>query len=222
MDSAYTAESSPESSPDSDPSGRTGDSIPSAAPSTPFNESSGDYTQRPWKRRRAASDAGSSTITTPLLSGTREGTTHIPPLPTHDISNVPNHLSSIGSTAQQILAAATEAWDRRFRYKAVFALLTYWEDDDLNVAPEVAALGTTLSQVYHYKVDIWKIPTKNPGWQITARLIQFLTDNDAKGNLVLFYYAGHAMPNPQSGGAPLWTSQVSRTLAAKVLRRFNC
>jgi hypothetical protein len=167
-------------------------------------ENTNNPPQRMRKRRRAASDAGSSSVTTPPHSG--EGISLTSPLPTHDISNVPYHLSSIETTAKQIRVAATEAWDRRFRYKEVFALLTYWEDDDLNVAPEVAALEATLSQVYHYRVEIWKIPTKNPGWQIIARLIQFLTLHDAKGNLVLFYYAGHAMPNPQSGSPPLWTS----------------
>jgi len=203
---AYIAESSRETSTDSDPSGRAGDSTPSGAQAaaTPSDENTNNPPQRPRKRRRAASDAGSSTVTTPPHS--EEGISLTSPLPTHDISNVPYHLSSIETTAKQIRAAATEAWDRRFRYDEVFALLTYWEDDDLNVAPEVAALEATLSQVYHYRVEIWKIPKKNPGWQIIARLIQFLTLHDVTGNLVLFYYAGHAMPNPQSGSPPLWTS----------------
>jgi hypothetical protein len=195
------AESSP--STDSGSSGRAGDSTHSETSSIPLGENDGDHTQRKQKRRREHSDVGSSTVTTPPLLG--EGISPAS-LPTHDLSNVSYHLPNIDITAKQILAAATEAWDRRFRYNNVFALLMYWEDDDLNVAPEVAALKATLSQVYHYKVETWKIPTKMPCWQLTKRLIEFLTLNDAKGNLVLFYYAGHAMANPQSGGAPLWTS----------------
>jgi len=200
---AYIAESSPEQSTDSGSPGRAGDSTHSEPPGIPLGENVNDHTQRQRKRRRAHSDVGSSTVTTPLFLG--EDISPVS-LPTHDLSNVSYHLSNIDITAKRILAAATEAWDRRFRYNNVFALLMYWEDDDLNVAPEVAALKATLSQVYHYKVETWKIPTKMPCWQLTKRLIDFLTLNDAKGNLVLFYYAGHAMANPQSGGAPLWTS----------------
>lgn len=161
-----------------------------------------DATEKPAKRRRLSSYDTSSppptTVPKVLLNPS--------PAPSHDVSHVPNHISSLDHVAKQIHAAATEAWDRRFSYHNVFALLLYWDDDDLDVAPEVVALESTLRHVYHYTTETWKIPTIKPDWDIKERLIRFLRANDALGNLVLFYYAGHAIPNPQSGGAPLWSS----------------
>ncbi|KXX74164.1 Guanine nucleotide exchange factor subunit Rich [Madurella mycetomatis] len=172
-----------------------------------YNGKHSDGQQRPQKRRRLSNGAGSSTATSP--PPVAESPTLTPQLPTHDISHVPDHISSIQQVAKQIEVAAREAWDRRFRYKDAFVMLLNWEDDDLDVAPEVANLEATFRDVYHYKTEIWKIPTKKPDWDIKERLIRFLKNNDADGNLVIFYYAGHAMPNPQSGGAPLWSSFVA-------------
>ncbi|KAK4455240.1 guanine nucleotide exchange factor subunit rich, partial [Podospora aff. communis PSN243] len=155
----------------------------------------------PKRRRRLDSSHDSSTATTPPDD--------FPPavaFSTHDISRVPNHISTLDHVAKQIHSAAAEAWDRRFQYKNVFALLLHWQDDDLQVAPEVAALASTFRNVYHYATETWRIPTLKPDWDIKERLIRFLRANDAEGHLVIFYYAGHAMKNPQPGGAPLWSS----------------
>ncbi|KAK0717446.1 hypothetical protein B0T26DRAFT_751504 [Lasiosphaeria miniovina] len=133
--------------------------------------------------------------------------TLLPPHPIHDISAISNHITSLSHVAKQIQSVTPEAWDRRFEYEDVFSLLLYWEDDDLKVAPEVESLGATLRDIYHYKTETWKIPSKRPDWDIKERLIRFLRANDDQGNLVMFYYAGHAVPNPQIGGAPLWSSR---------------
>jgi hypothetical protein len=148
-----------------------------------------------------------STTTTPLAQSPCPLCSVSRPMSSHDISGISNHIPSLSHLAEQIQSATAEAWDRRCEYKQVFSLLLHWEDDDLKVAPEVESLGATLRDVYNYKTETWKIPSKRPDWDIKERLIRFLRANDAQGNLVVFYYAGHAVPNPQIGGAPLWCSR---------------
>jgi hypothetical protein len=151
-------------------------------------------------RKRRKKDDSSSEAMTPLTSPISKSPS------THDISHVPYHLSSIETVAKQMQAAVSEAWNRRFCYNAVFALLLYWEDDDLEVEPEITKLGATFREIYHYNTEIWKIGSDKPGLELKERLIHFLKQNDAKGNLIIFYYGGHAIPHPKRGGAPLWSS----------------
>ncbi|KAK1760077.1 hypothetical protein QBC47DRAFT_349 [Echria macrotheca] len=154
------------------------------------------------KKRRLSYSDSSSAATTPL-----DDLPPTSPFSTHDISGVPYHISTLNQVAKQICTAATEAWNRGFHYKNVTALLLYWEEDDLEVAQEAAALSATFQVVYHYNTETWKIPSVKPDWDIKERLIRFLRANDAQDNLIIFYYAGHAMKNPQPGGAPLWSSR---------------
>jgi hypothetical protein len=182
--------SSPDSGRDVSPSGLDSSS----------NGHGRDESQHNGKRRRTRASSSGATTPPPLFE------TPALSQKTHDISLVPYHTSNITNVAKQIEAAASEAWNRRFTYKAAYALLLYWEDDDLNVAPEVASLEATFREIYRYSTEIWKIGSKKPGLELKERLIKFLKENDANGNLVVFYYGGHAKPNPQPGGAPLWTS----------------
>ncbi|KAK3370005.1 hypothetical protein B0H63DRAFT_485916 [Podospora didyma] len=127
-------------------------------------------------------------------------------------ASLKRHISNVDSdplhqVSKRIHTAASRDWDHRFQYRRVHALLLYWEDDDLNVAPEVASLASTFREIYHYYTKIWTIKSERPSLDLTSKLIQFLRDNDAEGNLVILYYGGHAVPNPQPGGAPLWRSR---------------
>jgi hypothetical protein len=142
--------------------------------------------------------------------------------PTHDTSHVPHHLRSLDDFAQQLNSAVLEAWDYRLRYKTVYAILLMWGDDDLNVASEVSMLEETLRVDYRYETAIWKIPSEKPGWEIKTKLIYFLREKDAPESLIIFYYGGHAMPNPQQpGGPPLWTSSVSLAYLPSVFVRIE-
>lgn len=159
--------------------------------------------RRTRKRPRTGSSLSSAPTTPPSADD---------PMPsmstTHDTSYVPYHVRQVDDFAKQVNAAVTEAWDYRFRYNAVHALLLMWEDDDLNVASEVSGLEDTLRNDYRYETSIWKIPSEKPGWKIKAKLIEFLQKNDTAGSLIIFYYGGHATANPQQpGGPPLWVSR---------------
>jgi len=173
------------------------------SPNAPDSSSNGEDHEesRPTGKRRRTGPS-SSAATTPAASLEAFGSSHA----THDISFVPYHAPDIATVTKQIAAATREAWNRRFSYSAVYALMLYWEEDDLNVAPEVASLEATFREIYRYSTQIWKIGSKKPGLELKERLITFLKENDAEGNLVIFYYGGHAKPNSQPGGAPLWTS----------------
>jgi hypothetical protein len=100
-----------------------------------------------------------------------------------------------------------ELWQNRhgFRYSNLRVLLVRWESDDLGVAREIEILKQVFSDLYGYDVSQYAIPDHHPDWALKRRVLDFV-EGDRKGNLLIFYYAGHAFLNPNRHDAPIWTA----------------
>jgi hypothetical protein len=172
-----------------------------------------DGPQRPRKQRRLAAVATGfptdpEAPEAPEVAAIAQPTTTSQESPLQPEDRAP----SMSTIAKQIQVAASEAWDCRFRYHDVFVLLLAWEEDEKSTSPEFAHLEETFRCVYHYKTEVWKMPTRSPERDIKERLLSFLSVNDAEDTLVIIYYTGHAMPNPHSQEAPLWSPYASSLL----------
>ncbi|KAK3368493.1 hypothetical protein B0H63DRAFT_76776 [Podospora didyma] len=124
-------------------SGRAGNSS-SDDPDPSIDECDDEGCRRPRKGPRT----GISALTSPESEFTAA------PHPTHDTSHVPFHVRNADIFARQVSTAVAEAWDYRFRYKPVYALLLMWEEDDLDVASEVSSLEDTLRSDYRYDTAV--------------------------------------------------------------------
>lgn len=71
----------------------------------------------------------------------------------------------------------------------------HWEGDDLGVVKEVEDLEHVFSNLYHYDVKKYMIPTSQPDRHLKNRVINFLR-GDQHGALLIFYYAGHSFITP--------------------------
>ena len=166
-----------------------------------------DGSQRPRKQRRLATVA-TGFPKDPEVAAIAQPTTTSQGSPLQPEDQAP----SMSMIAKQIQVAASEAWDCRFRYHDVFVLLLAWEEDEKSTSPEFAHLEETFRCVYHYKTEVWKIPTRSPERDIKERLLSFLNVNDAEDTLVIIYYTGHAMLNSHPQEAPLWSPYASSLL----------
>lgn len=89
------------------------------------------------------------------------------------------------------------------RYSKVQVLLLRWTDDDLGVVTELKALRQVFTDLYHYEVQIYEIPSKKPDKALKRRVFDFL-EHDGKETLFILYYAGHAKRSLQVNEAPMW------------------
>jgi hypothetical protein len=85
----------------------------------------------------------------------------------------------------------------------VQVLLLSWEDDDLGVTKEVAELQNVFEDLYHYHVQVYRIPSAKPDKALKLRVLKLL-ENDDEATLLVLYYGGHANKSPQSNEAPIW------------------
>lgn len=84
-------------------------------------------------------------------------------------------------------------WETHSDYDRVTALLIYWEEDDLNVAPEVEGLRDLLEGGFGFSTSTFKIPSKNSRIQLQCELSIFLRQYSLeRRSLVIVYYAGHS------------------------------
>ena len=116
---------------------------------------------------------------------------------THDISHTPCHVRDIGVLGDILNSAASAAFPNRglSRYKEVYALLLSWEDDNLGVVKEVAELQQVLTDVYHFEVEAWKIPSAKSHNSLATKILGFINEYDSESNLLIIYYGGHGYMN---------------------------
>ncbi|KAB5551008.1 hypothetical protein GE09DRAFT_157493 [Coniochaeta sp. 2T2.1] len=126
-------------------------------------------------------------------------------LPSHDISSAGYHVTQ-RSLLLQLDHAVKASWTTRHeRYNDVKVLLLSWVSDDLGVETEINILKSVFQDAYHYNDIVhWKIPDKRPGHEASARIAKFLEQGGDANNLLIVYYAGHAMPNVNHHGVPTW------------------
>ncbi|KAK0703953.1 hypothetical protein B0T26DRAFT_794513 [Lasiosphaeria miniovina] len=85
-----------------------------------------------------------------------------------------------------------------------------WEDDDLGVDAEIKPLMSIFGALYHYDTKTWKIPSRRPAIELSRKIATLIDNFGKEGNLIILYYAGHARPNEQAGGSPVWTARRHR------------
>ena len=80
------------------------------------------------------------------------------------------------------------------RYKDVFVLLLRWEDDEMDVDWELHDLNNVFMK-YGFNTERWLIPTKNPHLKLMSKAIEIVEQHNDQDDLVIIYYAGHALIN---------------------------
>lgn len=85
-------------------------------------------------------------------------------------------------------------------------MLLSWEDDNLGVKGEINELHNVLSRMYRFEIHEYEIHGEKPGRDTQSRVAAFLREHDDKDNLLILYYAGHAMPSRQGSEAPIWAA----------------
>ena len=84
-------------------------------------------------------------------------------------------------------------------------LLLRWEDDDLGVETELNDLHHVFTDLFHYGVVTYEIPSDKPDKALKRRVFDFL-EHDGLETLLLLYYAGHARTSTQINEAPVWAA----------------
>jgi hypothetical protein len=98
-------------------------------------------------------------------------------------------------------------WTTHSEYNEVNALLIHWEDDELNVVPEVKRLQTLFEKDYRFNsAPIYPIPTTNSEAELQFELARFIRQHSLKrSSLTIVYYAGHAdSPDESNPGYSKW------------------
>lgn len=133
-----------------------------------------------------------------------DGYIHLAPR-THDISMIGEHIPNISCLAADLDKAVRAGWPRRhdIRYSKVEVLLLRWADDDLGVSAELKDLQHVFTDLYHFEVETYDIPSHRPNNALSRRVLDFL-ENDREETLFILYYAGHGKTNPQSNEGPVW------------------
>jgi hypothetical protein len=98
-------------------------------------------------------------------------------------------------------------WPQRhnIRYSKVQVLALRWIDDDLGVFTELKALEHVLTDLYHFEVHTYSIPSEKPDKALKRRVLDFL-DQDGPETLFILYYAGHARLSLQANEGPIWSA----------------
>ncbi|KAK3313608.1 hypothetical protein B0H66DRAFT_566617 [Apodospora peruviana] len=132
---------------------------------------------------------------------------------THDTSAAAYHIPTFSHLVSQLNDAVEATWPERpsATYTRVKVLLMSWEKDDLGVESETQALSSIFQGLYNYDVESWKIPSRRPAIELSRKIADLIDTYGREGNLLIFYYGGHARPNEQAGGSPVWVANRSRS-----------
>lgn len=110
----------------------------------------------------------------------------------HDTSRAKYHIQDVAAFAEDLNQAAKNAFPNRgrSRYNSVNVSLIRWEEDELNVRPELERLDNKF-QDYGFRTTQWLIPSQNASLELTRKSIDFIDAEDNDHNLFIIYYAGH-------------------------------
>jgi hypothetical protein len=85
----------------------------------------------------------------------------------------------------------------------VIAVLIQWEDDDLNVQPDLDRLQALFDTCYGFYTETWVIPSASSHSKLMEMAKNFVDDYGSPDNLLIVYYSGHASVN--SDGESIWS-----------------
>lgn len=119
------------------------------------------------------------------------------PPSSHDLDQLQYHIS-LQEIGEKLQRAANSAFpnDNRLKYTSVHVLLLCWEDEDprLPVSIEVDELREVFENIYHYNVELWRIPNEGSHKNLNRKILDFVeVGNDSKDELKIVYYGGHGM-----------------------------
>ena len=85
-------------------------------------------------------------------------------------------------------------------YDSVNVLLVTWAADDLDVEPEILKLKRAFQTQYNFKISHCILPSENSACHLTTRLLEFQrSENKTNKQLLILYYAGHAVQDCVEG-----------------------
>ncbi|KAI0546411.1 hypothetical protein F4679DRAFT_412677 [Xylaria curta] len=124
---------------------------------------------------------------------------------THDTSSTSYH-TTLPEWLGQLDQAIKSAFKTRFaRYSEVAVLMICWEETYHGaMKDELCRLASVFRTVYKYRVKIWQIPSEDPDLAIDKMIREFLDYYGHPNNLLIVYYAGHAIHNSSGGYFPIW------------------
>lgn len=127
---------------------------------------------------------------------------------THDVSLADEHIPQVENFVADLQEAvnAIRSSPNEGRYKEVHCLTLSWTADNLGVKKEIQELQSVLSRLYRFEIHEYEIHGEKPGRDTQSQVATFLREHDDKDNLLILYYAGHAMPSRQGSEAPIWAA----------------
>ncbi|KAK1751401.1 hypothetical protein QBC47DRAFT_464121 [Echria macrotheca] len=119
-----------------------------------------------------------------------------------------SHLPNLSSLLSHLTGAVNAAWPTTPRpvYKKVKVLLMSWEKDDLDIDSEIKPLASLFQGLYRFETETWKIPIRRSAAELTRKVGSIVETDGKEGNLLVFYYGGHARANEQAAGRPVWVA----------------
>ncbi|KAK0103278.1 hypothetical protein ONS95_005312 [Cadophora gregata] len=133
----------------------------------------------------------------------------------HDDSRCGFHVKDIATFATTLEEAVKGAFPNRHRskYGTVHVRLIRWEvgggAKDPGHEKEMSSLYDIFKHGYGFNIETWKIPIIQPHWKLMRMALDLIKEFDAKNNLFIVYYAGHATMN--ENGWSLWNQDRDPT-----------
>lgn len=140
---------------------------------------------------------------------------------THDISLIDYHVTDVETLSKVLNDAIAAACPMSCgtRYQEVYVLLLSWEDDDIGVDSEVAALEQVFRDLYGFDTGRWKIPSRMSHNALVSRLLSSLIQFESDDKLFITYYGGHGYMNEDRQCVWLWS--VLRVIGYRSLELFS-
>ncbi|TVY32307.1 hypothetical protein LSUB1_G008562 [Lachnellula subtilissima] len=124
-------------------------------------------------------------------------------IPTHDTTRAKYQMKELETFAKRLEEAATRAFPSRgrSRYQQVIAVLIQWEENGVNVQPEINRLQTVLDS-YGFSTETWVIPSTSSHLKVMEMAKNLVADFGSAENLLIVYYTGHV--SIDSSGESTW------------------
>ncbi|KAK0738689.1 hypothetical protein B0T18DRAFT_333187, partial [Schizothecium vesticola] len=125
--------------------------------------------------------------------------------PTSSAPSAPARLPDLPTLTKKLAEASSAAWPATpTPYNKVKVFLMSWEKDDLDTDTELACLASIFQGLYHFDTESWKIPLRRSAAELSRKIASVIEADGKDGNLIIFYYTGHARANEHPDGRPVW------------------
>ncbi|KAI1413761.1 hypothetical protein F5Y13DRAFT_198117 [Hypoxylon sp. FL1857] len=145
----------------------------------------------------------------PVADGYLSGRSHDNGNPLSDDTSTSRCHTSLDGWLGSLTKAIHAAWPRRHvTYSDVYVLMFSWVENDIpNLSREIARLESIFRDGFSYKTRQFKIPTSKADFRVRKEVDSFIEENDQPDNLLIVYYAGHAILGTHKDSPPIWYSK---------------